>query len=313
MFNVIKSHIGSYETIEVLNKENNTGFQLIPSFGARINKLRLANGQAQGTDLVLGFENDSELKNDWTSKSAILFPFPNRIDGGKFTFNHKEYQFPINEEGKNNALHGFLTDAEFEVCEINLGSNAAAVKLSYDYAGDLPYFPFAFKFELTYTLQSSNRLNLDFKVTNEGQHELPFGIGWHPYFFLPNSSNTQLAVGDFENIVLDDRFIPNGETIGLNGLSSQAPLRELQLDHCYRKKSGPDTMASLVNSQLDLKLDIWANSNHFNYLQLYTPAGDDSIAIEPMTCNVDVYNNKMGLRVLNPSESFNTSCGVTLC
>ena len=38
----------------------------------------------------------------------ILAPWPNRIKDGKYTFNKKDYQLPINEVSKNNSLHGWL-------------------------------------------------------------------------------------------------------------------------------------------------------------------------------------------------------------
>ena len=38
----------------------------------------------------------------------ILFPFPNRIRDGRFTWNGKEYRLPTNDPSGKNAIHGFV-------------------------------------------------------------------------------------------------------------------------------------------------------------------------------------------------------------
>nr|MCU0326080.1 hypothetical protein [Spirosomataceae bacterium] len=37
--------------------------------------------------------------------SAFLFPFPNRLEDGKYTFEGHEYQMPITEPARQNAIH----------------------------------------------------------------------------------------------------------------------------------------------------------------------------------------------------------------
>ena len=49
------------------------------------------------------------------------------------------------------------------------------------------------------------------------------------------------------------------------------------------------------------ELRFTANSN---YLQLYTPNEIQAIAIEPMTGVSDSFNNKIGLKELNPRENY---------
>ncbi len=41
----------------------------------------------------------------------------------------------------------------------------------------------------------------------------------------------------------------------------------------------------------------------YEYVQLYTAPDRNSIAIEPMTCEPNAFNNKMGLKILAPKES----------
>jgi aldose 1-epimerase len=50
----------------------------------------------------------------------------------------------------------------------------------------------------------------------------------------------------------------------------------------------------------------------YNFLQVYTPPHRNTIAIEPMTCLADAFNNKKGLIILKPSETASFSFGVKL-
>lgn len=61
-------------------------------------------------------------------------------------------------------------------------------------------------------------------------------------------------------------------------------------------------------------LEFWmkGGKNKFNYLQLFTPAHRKSIAIEPMTCNINAFNNKEGLIILEPEEVLDLSFGIKL-
>ena len=50
----------------------------------------------------------------------------------------------------------------------------------------------------------------------------------------------------------------------------------------------------------------------YNYLQVFIPPLRNSIAIEPMTCNTDAFNNKEGLIILEPDQQFKASYGVSI-
>src|SRR5688500_9381880 len=60
-----------------------------------------------GTDLLWSdpdvFQNPLPTRNG----VPILFPFPNRIRDGKFTWNGRGYQLPINGPNGRHAIHGF--------------------------------------------------------------------------------------------------------------------------------------------------------------------------------------------------------------
>ena len=48
----------------------------------------------------------------------------------------------------------------------------------------------------------------------------------------------------------------------------------------------------------------------FNYMQVFMPPYGTSIALEPMTCNIDAFNNGDGLTNLAPGETLRAKAGV---
>ena len=54
----------------------------------------------------------------------------------------------------------------------------------------------------------------------------------------------------------------------------------------------------------DKKLIIWQETgdNKMNYLVIYTPPSRQSVAIEPLTSNINAFNNGEDLIILEPNE-----------
>jgi aldose 1-epimerase len=50
-----------------------------------------------------------------------------------------------------------------------------------------------------------------------------------------------------------------------------------------------------------------------SYLQLYTPEDRKSIAIEPMSCIANAFNNGEGLKILEVAEEFKWEVKIEVC
>ena len=84
---------------------------------AKINLSRGANLfslNINGVSVLREPDYSKPLDNPYLYGMPILFPV-NRIEGGSFTFEGREYLFPINEEKTNCHLHGELHKSEFNV------------------------------------------------------------------------------------------------------------------------------------------------------------------------------------------------------
>ena len=59
------------------------------------------------------------------------------------------------------------------------------------------------------------------------------------------------------------------------------------------------------------KLTYWqeAGTGKYNFIQIFTPPHRNCIALEPMTSNIDTFNNKDGLVILQSGESLGGKFG----
>ncbi|MCJ7554163.1 MAG: hypothetical protein MUO34_09805, partial [Ignavibacteriaceae bacterium] len=66
--------------------------------------------------------------------------------------------------------------------------------------------------------------------------------------------------------------------------------------------------------QQDIRLVTWqdAGEQKYNYLQIYIPPERKSISIEPMTSNVNSFNNGEGLLILEPGKIFTANYGLNI-
>ena len=86
--------------------------QINLSRGANCIALRNTKYQAS----ILREPNYAALDNPYLYGMPILYP-NNRISGGRFLFEGREYVFPINEPSTNCHIHGFLHDTNFALLD----------------------------------------------------------------------------------------------------------------------------------------------------------------------------------------------------
>ena len=249
-------------------------------------------------NIIDGISHDEAGLEDYanTYKSSILFPFPNRIKDGKYTFMDEAHQLPLNEPSVHNAIHGSVYNKEFTVSSIDTKENAATIVLTYASNGTLPGFPFAFELKLTYQISVSGQLVLKFDVLNTGNSPFPYGFGWHPYFLTEQLAADRLAFPSKEFYECDNRSIPVN-TVS-SPLSASFIMEDKLFDDAYSVHQG-DCRFDSTRYQLHLNFGTTSEG----YLQVYTPPNRKSIALEPMTCIANSFNTKIGLLELLPGTS----------
>lgn len=281
---------------KLLIKNEKLSFQSIiyPNLGASLQKL-----SSKNTEIIDGISNTLEGLNDYknTCKSAFLFPFPNRISDGKYEFNNKEYELDCNEITLNNALHGHIYDKPFSIKNIEATESSAIVALQYADKGKTKGFPFPYQVEIVYTF-SPRKIVINFQVFNHGEKSFPFGIGWHPYFKTNNLGSSYLDFEAETQYALNEKMIPKNEI----PLRFKTPLliKNIFLDDCFITNK---PQVSFICDTYKIGMEFSSKTEKY-YLQVYTPPKRDCVAIEPMTCAPNSFNNKNGLLVLKPNEKF---------
>ena len=294
------------ELISYQDSEGQIGLELIPAKGL-ISDIKL-----EGLSILNGPKTKEDVESNSAYRSSFLAPFPNRLKAGKFTFQDKEYQFPINDVEFKNALHGIKIDNGFKITneEARGGLN---VSMEYNYDGGLDYFPFPYCISVDISIDSY-KCQLGIQIQNTGATEAPLGIGWHPYLTLQQSiDDCQLCIPSCKQISLDESFIPDGKLIPFKDYAKCKTIGDVDFNTAFLFVKDADfTSVSLENDAYKLRYFQETKPEKFNYFQIYTPGDRESICFEPMSCNIDAHNNLGGLQVLKPGKKFRARCGVAL-
>lgn len=267
--------------------------KIFPNLGGSIQEL-----VANGTQIIDGITIDEDGLNDYKStyKSSVLFPFPNRIEDGKYEYKGNSYQCEINEPAVNNAIHGLVYNKSFEMVECQIYEERAKIILRYTSDGNLPGFPFPFELDLVYRISFQGGLSLSLIAKNTGSEPFPYGMGWHPYFCSENLNDASFSFSSKNFYACNNRSIP------FNTKDSELPEKFTLEDQTF------DDAFSLNKARCDFNTDTYNLSLDFKYpegtyLQIYTPPHRKNIAIEPMTCVANSFNNKFGFTELFPGDS----------
>lgn len=301
----------------VMIKNKNTGehFSVVPEFGANLNEL-VVRDRNENLEIIRGYKSREEFLRLEGFKNVLMVPFPNRIENGEYEFQGRKYRLPINEESNRNSLHGLVYSLRFNLVEkmITDDFGAMGLELFYDrlYAG----YPFAFRLLVRFILWKNSSLEVIFVITNVDKVEIPMGVGWHPIFELGDRVDCfQLKLPVKKMFVLNDRMIPNGETVNYEYANKPLLIENRNFDSAFLvDNSSPRVTTEIFNIKRKITIKVWqeVGEKKFNFLQVYTPPDRRSIAIEPMSCNINAFNNKEGLIVMKPGEEISLRCGVHL-
>lgn len=317
MFETTAGKLGKVDTHKLVNAETGEHAVILSGAGATLNELttRIA---GEATNVIDGYENEEDFTSHHLTqfKGAKLSPFPNRINKGRYRFDGRDYRLAINFPSEGHSIHGLLYGVPFKEVKRWSTEEEAGVELSYQYTGDAPGYPFGFTIHLSFTYRT-NELTCQTVVVNEGPTPMPLGDGWHPYFRTGSPiDDLQLRFPATHKIEVEPDMIPNGRTSRYQRFHSLSPLNGEHFDDCFRLEEGDGTARTVLNDpKKDVSLTVWQETGKgkYNYLQIYTPPGRKSIALEPMTCPPDAFNNGIDLIRLAPKEqvSFTWGIGVT--
>lgn len=316
-FQIIEEQFGTKSSYKLYDSESGEFVSILPYLGGSINRLALAH-ENKLIEIIDGYSSPENAKNTLmtTFKGSNLFPFPNRIADGKYVYGGQQFQLPLNFPQENNAIHGLIYDEEFKLLDQEDGEIGCKLLLEYEAEEESEGYPFRYHLKISYRLLENGGFESKIKVTNLMDRSIPVGHGWHPYFRLGNNlvNELQLEFPAEDILKVDERNIPIGESSKYNKFNKLTPIENTILDNCFKLSEENDKAEiTIMNKTGTFGYKIWQETGKYkyNFLQVYTPPNRKSIAIEPMTCAPDAFNNTNGLIILAPLESFTASWGIS--
>ncbi|MDK8846513.1 aldose epimerase [Corynebacterium sp. MSK297] len=273
-----------------------------------------------GKPLVAGYQHARPL-----TAGALLAPWPNRTGDGIFSHHGTIHRLACNEADRNNALHGFAAEANWEITDHSPGSVTMQWQgpARTDWAWPLHY-------SITWAL-ADDGLSAELTVTNTGSETAhpstassPFGVGWHPYLSALGAplDECTLSMPAATNLPLDpDRLLPAGPEIPATEIvGKQQHMAGIELDHCFRLDA-PQTSSDHTAHQIELRnaagggAVLWADE-YFGWCQVYTspesaPTIGRAVAVEPMTCPPNALRSGESLLQLASASSTTFRFGIS--
>ncbi|MGH8881276.1 MAG: aldose epimerase, partial [Stackebrandtia sp.] len=106
----------------------------------------------------------------------LLVPWPNRVDGGRYTFDGSDHRLEVNEPEFDCAIHGLVRWATW----ISAGHQPDRLCLTHRLLGS-PGYPFRPDLTVEYSLDAARGLTVRLSAVNSGTRPAPYGHGAHPY------------------------------------------------------------------------------------------------------------------------------------
>jgi aldose 1-epimerase len=252
-------------------------------------------------------------------EGVIMSPWPNRIDGGKWVYQGRTLELPINLHEQQNANHGLLMDAAYDVVE----QGESSVTLGALIHARLGY-PFNVYTTVSYELVESG-VKISHTAVNHSAADAPYALGGHPYFKIAGVATEDLFLrSDAETVlVVDERQIPTGTMPTAHSrfdMRSGVRVGDNFYDHDFTDL--PRDAEGLAHTYLTAAdgrgFDIWQDAE-FKHVVIFTPdfyfadLGQDkryACAIEPQTAGPNAFNSGDDLKWLKQGQKYVATWGI---
>lgn len=258
-----------------------------------------------GQPLIVSFAEDASPVG---CQGQQLLPWPNRIRDGRWTWEGVEQQLALTEPDRHNALHGLASWVPWTTTN-QTDTTLTQVVTIYPQPG----WPGIVEAELTHTL-GDDGLTVTVRARNAGEHPVPFGYAAHPYLTAGGTIADSVVVVPAEQylVVEPERLLPvRLEPVAgrPEDLRSPAAQGTRSLDTAYTALTSSGGWEASVSNG-DRTVVVWGDEN-FGWIQVFNQT--DGIAVEPMTCGPDAFNEgptHADLITLAPGAEFSASWGL---
>lgn len=273
--------------------------------------------QHRGRDLVVSFDAGAPIPD---YRGVIAAPWPNRIADGNYTFDGAQYQVPINEPERNNALHGLVFDQEWQLQDRSDSSVTLVCELK-----PTNGYPFPLRLQAQFKLDDDG-LRTTITTTNTGDRAAPYGVCPHPYLVAGTSPLDEWILelpADTFLEVTEGRLLPlKTAPVQDHEFDFRAPqtIGNVEIDHAFTDINwdAEGRAALLLRDPAGNGVGMsWDRT--CPWLQVHTADKPDpltrrrGLAVEPMTCPPDAFNSGTDLVRLEPGAEHSAGWSVFAC
>jgi aldose 1-epimerase len=252
------------------------------------------------------------------ARGQPLIPWPNRLHGGRYTWDGREHVVPLDEPEQGNALHGVTRWRSWQPRELTDGAVTMGLVLR-----PFPAYPFTLDLTVRYAL-ADDGLTVTTTATNHGADAAPYGHGAHPYVTVGTDriDDAVLHLPAHTWLPTDEHQIPTGRA-PVEGtpydFRTPRPLGGTEIDHAFTDLvRDAEGRAELVLAAPDgsRHVTVWVDDS-YPYLEVFTAdtLPDEQrrrhgLGVEPMTCPPDAFRTGEDLVRLQPGASVSASWGI---
>lgn len=224
---------------------------------------------------------DAYVTDGKTMGIPILYPWANRLSGTEYTADGTSVTLVgVRTDPHGAPMHGVLAAYPgWQITEQSADSLTATV----DFSTPELLSAFPFPHVLTQQITLADRTLTIATTVDPGNTPVPLCFGYHPYFTIPGVPRAEwvLTTPAMRHLPVDDRGLPTGLHEPWDAES--APLGDRELDDGFDEV--PDGTVFALSGG-DRRIEVTFEQG-YPAAQLFAPAGDALVAIEPMAAPTD--------------------------
>lgn len=272
-------------------------------------EIKVKNPGAELTSIKFnGKEKLHDGKTFWDRQAPILFPMVGRLKDNKTLIEEKQYYIP---------QHGFAKNMKFDLIEETEDKKTYIAKSNEE---TLKMYPFKFKIYTEYKVLEDT-LTVNYKVINEDNKEMFFGIGGHPGFKLDMPQEEyyfelEQEENNVEFMEVEGNYISNN--LGKNILKEKKTIEITKnsfINDAIMMKNLKSKKITLKQKK-DNKKVLEFRFEEFPILAIWSMPEAPFICLEPWFNYADRviekerFKDKEGIIVLKPKSEFNCKFSV---
>lgn len=263
------------ETVTLTDADARSCVVIAPARGGMVTRFEVADKPVLFLDVASLVDETKNVRGG----NPVLFPSPGPLAGDTFA-----------RQGRSGSMkqHGFARNRAWSV--VATSPREVTLELASDDATHAQ-FPWDFVARLRYALAGTT-LTVETRIENRGQTAMPFALGFHPYFAIPDAEKARAKVPTNATRAWDNVTKSTIDVTGPIDLSAKEVDLHL-VDH---------TPSSATLDRGEDRIVVSGDAD-FGRWVVWTLAGKDFVCLEPWTAAANALNTGEKLSDLAPGAS----------